>query len=50
MLDFWDIFKILNNSVYFQNIVVCNEPLRFYIVDNKIFAVKKQLAYVIINI
>ena len=22
-----NIFKILNNSVYFQNIVVCNEPL-----------------------
>ena len=23
-----NIFKILNNSVYFQNIAVCNEPLR----------------------
>ena len=23
-----NILKILNNSVYFQNIVVCNEPLR----------------------
>ena len=23
-----NIFRILNNSVYFQNIVVCNEPLR----------------------
>ena len=23
-----NIFRILNNSVYFQNIVVCNEPLK----------------------
>ena len=23
-----NIFRILNNSVYFQNIVVCNEPFR----------------------
>ena len=34
-------FRILNNSVYFQNIVVCNEPFKlktliygkFYVID-----------------
>ena len=39
-----NIFRMLNNSVYFQNIVVCNEPLQliqinFRCVENAIFLV-----------
>ena len=41
MLALENIFRILNNSVYFQNIVVCNEPFKlktliygkFYVID-----------------
>ena len=28
-----NIFRILNNSVYFQNIVACNEPLKNIITE-----------------
>ena len=29
-----NIFRILNNSVYFQNIIVCNEPLKQTAIDS----------------
>ena len=29
-----NIFRTLNDSVYFQNIVVCNEPLREVVLKN----------------
>ena len=39
-----NIFRILNNSVYFQNIVVCNEPLKITFL-NKLFWWSNTLLY-----